>query len=136
MMQPRFDKRSGATPYSLVEQARFRAAFDFMRLRADVGEVSEAIAEWWQEFSTADDLRRQDLMDQVRDEQKKGQRVRVRAPQPPQSSAASAAASEPEREADVPPDGEATTAPRKRRRRRKPRPEGGGSGSNESAPAE
>jgi len=136
MMQPRFDKRSGATPYSLVEQARFRAAFDFMRLRADVGEVGEAIAEWWQEFSTADDLRRQDLMDQVRDEQKKGQRVRVRAPQPPQSSAASAAASEPEREADVPPDGEATTAPRKRRRRRKPRPEGGGSGSNESAPAE
>ena len=55
MMQPRFDKRSGATPYSLVEQARFRAAFDFMRLRADVGEVGEAIAEWWQEFSTADD---------------------------------------------------------------------------------
>ena len=31
---------------------------------------SEAIAEWWQEFSTADDLRRQDLLDQVRDEQK------------------------------------------------------------------
>ena len=69
MMQPRFDKRSGATPYSLVEQARFRAAFDFMRLRADVGEVGEAIAEWWQEFSTADDVRRQDLLDQVRDEQ-------------------------------------------------------------------
>ncbi|MEO5736163.1 MAG: polynucleotide adenylyltransferase PcnB [Variovorax sp.] len=136
MMQPRFDKRSGATPYSLVEQARFRAAFDFMRLRADVGEVGEAIAEWWQEFSTADDLRRQDLMDQVRDEQKKGQRVRVRAPQPPLSTAASAASSEPEREAAVPPDGEAATAPRKRRRRRKPRPEGGGSGSNESAPAE
>ncbi|RYY54656.1 MAG: polynucleotide adenylyltransferase PcnB, partial [Comamonadaceae bacterium] len=47
MMQPRFDKRSGATTYSLVEQARFRAAFDFMRLRADVGEIGEAIAEWW-----------------------------------------------------------------------------------------
>ncbi|MFT4266121.1 MAG: polynucleotide adenylyltransferase PcnB, partial [Xenophilus sp.] len=72
MMQPRFDKRSGSTPYSLVEQARFRAAFDFMRLRADVGEVGEAIAEWWQEFSTADDTRRQDLMEQVRAEQRKG----------------------------------------------------------------
>ena len=80
MMQPRFDKRTGSTPYSLVEQARFRAAFDFMRLRADVGEVGEAIAEWWQEFSTADDLRRQDLLEQVREEQKVRQRVRLRDP--------------------------------------------------------
>ena len=86
MMQPRFDKRTGATPYSLVEQARFRAAFDFMRLRADVGEVDEAIAEWWQEFSTADEVRRQDLLDQVRDEQhKKNAPARAgarRAPRP------------------------------------------------------
>jgi poly(A) polymerase len=131
MMQPRFDKRSGATPHSLVEQARFRAAFDFMRLRADVGEVNEAIAEWWQEFSIADDLRRQDLMDQVRDEQKKGARVRVRAPQtqPPRRAPSQSDAAEPvtrEAEMAVPPDGEAV-APRKRRRRRKPRPEGGGS---------
>ncbi|CAA2103141.1 polynucleotide adenylyltransferase PcnB [Variovorax paradoxus] len=139
MMQPRFDKRTGSTPYSLVEQARFRAAFDFMRLRADVGEVSEAIAEWWQEFSTADDLRRQDLLEQVRDEQKVRQRVRIRetapapkAPVRPRSEmaarlpdAAGENEDEPEVEAGaVPPDGEAV--PRKRRRRRKPRPAGGG----------
>jgi poly(A) polymerase len=37
MMQPRFEKRSGNTPFSLVEQPRFRAGFDFMRLRADAG---------------------------------------------------------------------------------------------------
>ncbi|MDQ7955850.1 MAG: polynucleotide adenylyltransferase PcnB [Pseudomonadota bacterium] len=133
MMQPRFDKRSGSTPYSLVEQARFRAAFDFMRLRADVGEVDEAIAEWWQEFSTADDLRRQDLMDQVRAEQRKGQRqpgprVHVRAPAPraprePQEAAADAAddlVAETEAAGEVTPG-----APRKRRRRRKPRAGGG-----------
>ncbi|MDB5829774.1 MAG: poly(A) polymerase, partial [Variovorax sp.] len=145
MMQPRFDKRSGATPYSLVEQARFRAAFDFMRLRADVGEISEAIGEWWQEFSTADDLRRQDLMDQVRDEQKTRQRVRVREPLP-KDSASLNAPREPQdvrgiggdqddrgdrSEDDGPsgdsaPDGEGAGAPRKRRRRRKPRTGGGG----------
>lgn len=122
MMQPRFDKRSGATPYSLVEQARFRAAFDFMRLRADIGEVSEAIAEWWQEFSTADDVRRQDLMDQVRDEQHKKARQRVPARTSggtvPDRQAASPAA---EVDSALPPDGEVATAPRKRRRRRKPR---------------
>jgi poly(A) polymerase len=122
MMQPRFDKRSGATPYSLVEQARFRAAFDFMRLRADIGEVGEAIAEWWQEFSTADDVRRQDLMDQVRDEQHKKSRQRVPARTTGGTVAGRQAAS-PAAEVDsaLPPDGEVATAPRKRRRRRKPR---------------
>lgn len=126
MMQPRFDKRSGATPYSLVEQARFRAAFDFMRLRADVGEVSEAIAEWWQEFSsTSDDVRRQDLLDQVRDEQHK----RTRQRGPARSAAPAAAQADGEAGQAQPPEGElAAAAPRKRRRRRKPRT-GGEAGS-------
>ncbi|MGJ7532369.1 MULTISPECIES: polynucleotide adenylyltransferase PcnB [unclassified Variovorax] len=139
MMQPRFDKRTGSTPYSLVEQARFRAAFDFMRLRADVGEVSEAIAEWWQEFSIADDVRRQDLLEQVREEQKVRQRVRVRETPAPKSRGGEPAvrksqASDSEQDDEVeeveveagavPPDGEAV--PRKRRRRRKPRTGGGG----------
>lgn len=145
MMQPRFEKRSGSTPYGLVEQARFRAGFDFMRLRADVGELSEAIAEWWQEFSTADDLRRQDLMDQVRAEQRQGPkgtgpRVHQRAPK-----RAARAAQEPGTEAaeqggpELPPDasaGDPPSAPRKRRRRRKPRTGGeGGAGSAGGAEA-
>ena len=134
MMQPRFDKRVGQTPYGLVEQARFRAAFDFMRLRADVGEVSEAIAEWWQEFSTADDMRRQDLLDQVREEQKAPVRTRVRTRDPVAAAPAQATGDDVQEFDDapsaVPPDGE---APRKRRRRRKPRTggeggEGGGGG--------
>ena len=157
MMQPRFDKRVGSTPYSLVEQARFRAAFDFMRLRADVGEVSEAIAEWWQEFSIADDLRRQDLLDQVREEQKPAARTRVRvrnpagegavAPRPSQSrdDGDRAASGERDERHDgggfdgdagpaVPPDGEA--APRKRRRRRKPRSGGEGGSDGSSKPSD
>jgi poly(A) polymerase len=133
MMQPRFDKRSGATPYSLVEQARFRAAFDFMRLRADVGEIGEAIAEWWQEFSTADDVRRQDLLDQVREEQHK--KARLRSPRaqggnpPGHRPAASPVA---EADARSRPDAEVATEPRKRRRRRKPR--SGGAAGEASSP--
>ena len=146
MMQPRFDKRTGSTPYSLVEQARFRAAFDFMRLRADVGEVDEAVAEWWQEFSTADDVRRQDLLEQVRDEQKTRQRVRTRDPVPSKPRDEPAARQRQDgQDADEPAqpddeletetagaggDGEAAT-PRKRRRRRKPRTGGGGGGAGE-----
>lgn len=69
-MQPRFEKRNGSSAFGLAEQPRFRAGFDFMRLRADVGEVDEALAAWWQEFNVADDARREDLVAQARDEQR------------------------------------------------------------------
>ena len=68
MMQPRVEKRIGSTPFSLVEQARFRAGFDFLRLRAEVGEVDVTLADWWQEFSLADEAAREDLIQLVKSE--------------------------------------------------------------------
>lgn len=65
-MQPRFDKRSGSAPFGLVEQARFRAGFDFMRLRAEVGEIDEELADWWETFSTASDDTRADMLQSVK----------------------------------------------------------------------
>jgi poly(A) polymerase len=35
-------------------------------LRADVGEVDEALADWWQTFSQADEGEREDMLAQVR----------------------------------------------------------------------
>jgi poly(A) polymerase len=128
VMQPRFEKRVGSTPFGLVEQPRFRAAFDFMRLRADIGEVDELLADWWQEFSMADDNLRQDLVDQVRAEQQQRPRApRVhRAPREPGDGRGTAAPA-----GEMPaPEGNAAPSddgapPRKRRRRRRG---GGGSG--------
>lgn len=78
-MQPRFEKRSGSSPYSLLEQPRFRAGFDFMRLRAQTGEVEPEIAEWWEKFSTAYDDERHAMIDEARQAQlKKPQPPRVR----------------------------------------------------------
>jgi poly(A) polymerase len=62
MMQPRFEKRIGSAPFTLVEQPRFRAGFDFLRLRAEVADVELTLADWWQEFSMADDAAREDLI--------------------------------------------------------------------------
>lgn len=133
MMQPRFEKRIGATPFSLVEQPRFRAAFDFMRLRADAGEVDVVLADWWQEFSQASDAVREDLVAQLREEQQKGQR-RVRAARPPAPVATEGEGPRDaarEAPADTAPadaaDGGPSDAPRKRRRRRR-KPGGGGGG--------
>ncbi|MFO1261859.1 MAG: polynucleotide adenylyltransferase PcnB [Rhodoferax sp.] len=120
VMQPRFDKRVGSSPYGMVDQPRFRAAFDFMRLRADVGEVEDVLADWWQEFSMADDSARQDLIEQVRQEQQKRPRAprMQRAPRP-EGADASRTPGAPAQAA--PADGaEESGAPRKRRRRRRP----------------
>ena len=46
-----------------------------MRLRADAGEIDEVLADWWQEFSLASDDLRQDMVDQVREEQQQKQRA-------------------------------------------------------------
>jgi poly(A) polymerase len=65
-MQPRFEKRNGSAPFGLVEQARFRAGFDFMCLRAEVGEVDVELADWWEDFSLADDDSRVALLQAVK----------------------------------------------------------------------
>jgi len=117
MMQPRFEKRTGSTPFTMVEQPRFRAGFDFMRLRADVGEVDVVLADWWQEFSQASDSVREAPVAQLRDEQHRGAR-RVRGPRPPaEPQAPVQMEQQPAAEGDA--DGEAASAPKKRRRRRR-----------------
>jgi len=65
-MQPRFERRVGNGPYTLVEQPRFRAGFDFLRLRAQAGELDMELATWWEDFSLADDHERRRLLDEAR----------------------------------------------------------------------
>jgi len=139
MMQPRFEKRVGQSAFGLVDQPRFRAGFDFMRLRADIGEVDDLLADWWQEFSMASDSLRSDMLEQQRLEQ--GQRSRAprapRAPKPadqvdtPARRTPQPAANSPQSEEDEQTDtgdSGANAAPRKRRRRRKPTGDRAGGG--------
>jgi poly(A) polymerase len=126
-MQPRFERRSGQAPFNLVEQPRFRAGFDFLRLRADAREIDDTLADWWQEFSLADDAAREDLVQQARAEQA----PRGRAPR--KSAPRSAAAPSTDTATDGGPDleagGEAGDGPaRPRRRRRRRKPSAGGDG--------
>ena len=121
MMQPRFEKRVGSTPFGMVEQPRFRAGFDFLRLRADVQEVDVTLADWWQEFSMADDATREDLVQQARAEQQAKPRAR-RAPKPVAGEPRAAAPM-----ADTPVDSDGDTAAPKKRRRRRRKPGAGAS---------
>jgi len=117
-MQPRFDKRVGSGPWTIVEQVRFRAGFDFMRLRADVGEIDVVLADWWQEFSMADDATREDLLQQVRLEQQKTQRPpRVHSVRRAEKPAEDPRFREPEQEVET--EASEGVAKKRRRRRRK-----------------
>jgi len=51
-LQPRFERRDGRRALRLLEHPRFRAAYDFMLLRAAAGEADPAIAEWWTHIQT------------------------------------------------------------------------------------
>ncbi|MFA6312024.1 MAG: polynucleotide adenylyltransferase PcnB [Sterolibacterium sp.] len=53
-LQPRFEKRSGKMALRVVEQPRFRAAYDFLLLRAQSGEVTMELADWWTRFQVVD----------------------------------------------------------------------------------
>ncbi len=48
-LQPRFHRRRGKQPARLMAHERFRAAYDFLLLRAEVGEVEHELADWWTE---------------------------------------------------------------------------------------
>jgi poly(A) polymerase len=85
LMQPRFERRSGSTPYTLIDQVRFRAAYDFLRLRADTGEIDDELADWWEDFSLGSSEEREALIAAAREAQRSqpreaGERRQVRIP--------------------------------------------------------
>ena len=53
-LQPQFDYTRGARPHKMLAQARFRAAYDFLVLRGEVGEVERDLVEWWTKFQHTD----------------------------------------------------------------------------------
>ncbi|MBU1223275.1 MAG: polynucleotide adenylyltransferase PcnB [Gammaproteobacteria bacterium] len=54
-LQPRFEQRGGQRPFRLLEHPRFRAAYDFLLLRAESGEVDAELGEWWTRFQEVGD---------------------------------------------------------------------------------
>ncbi|WP_172838898.1 polynucleotide adenylyltransferase PcnB [Solemya velesiana gill symbiont] len=49
-LQHRFEFRTGKRPHRLLAHPRFRAAYDFLLLRAESGEADQELADWWTRF--------------------------------------------------------------------------------------
>jgi poly(A) polymerase len=65
-LQPRFTQRQGKRAYRLLSHPRFRAAYDFLLLRAEAGEVELELPEWWSEFQRANSQQKQQMSGQGR----------------------------------------------------------------------
>ncbi|ABE48870.1 polynucleotide adenylyltransferase PcnB [Methylobacillus flagellatus] len=61
-LQPRFEQRAGRRPYSLLENPRYRAGYDFLLLRCESGELPNEIGQWWTDFANADGEQRQAML--------------------------------------------------------------------------
>lgn len=62
-MQPRLEQPRGRRALRLLENPRFRAAFDLLVLRAEVGLASRELVDWWLRLQQSSPQQRADLAD-------------------------------------------------------------------------
>jgi len=63
LMQARFERATVRSIWRMMEQPRFRAAVDFLQLRAEAREVDSVLAQWWMDLSDSNDERRSEMID-------------------------------------------------------------------------
>jgi poly(A) polymerase len=95
-MQPRFERRTGKSPYKLLEHLRLRAGYDFLLLRCASGEIDAGIGQWWTDFMEADGAGREMLLAQkpkdedggaVKKRKRRPSRSRTKPAEPPAGAA-------------------------------------------------
>ncbi|MCW8905625.1 MAG: polynucleotide adenylyltransferase PcnB [Sedimenticola sp.] len=64
-LQHRFEQRAGKRPHRLLTHPRFRAAYDFLLLRAEAGEIDAELADWWTRFQECDGETRGQMVNQA-----------------------------------------------------------------------
>lgn len=65
LLQYRFAKRLGGRSFNLLQHPRFRAAFDFMALRALAGDESLELAQWWTQFQEVDEVEQAKMVSEL-----------------------------------------------------------------------
>ena len=53
MLQLRLENKGGRRSQRVLSHPRFRAAYDFLLLRAEAGEVPKELGDWWTEYQEA-----------------------------------------------------------------------------------
>ena len=66
--QLRLERRQGKRAFQTAEHPRFRAAYDFLVLRAESGEEVQALVDWWTSFQDTDTHGRKNLLQNTGEE--------------------------------------------------------------------
>jgi poly(A) polymerase len=85
LFQYRLQKRTGKRPQQLLEHPRFRAAYDFLALRALAGDESMELADWWTQFQDADFNTQNKMMAEQKKQGTKRRRTRKKPKATPAS---------------------------------------------------
>ncbi|MET0661259.1 MAG: polynucleotide adenylyltransferase PcnB, partial [Steroidobacteraceae bacterium] len=64
-LQARLARRDGRRALRVLDHPRFRAAYDFLLLRAAAGEVEQELADWWTNIQTVNPEQRVELVEQT-----------------------------------------------------------------------
>ncbi|HYQ91663.1 MAG TPA: polynucleotide adenylyltransferase PcnB [Candidatus Competibacteraceae bacterium] len=79
-LQTRLAITTGKRPLRLLAHPRFRAAYDFLLLRAEVDPELEPLAQWWTRFIGMDEAARQQALEPTAKPKAKSRRRRSRRP--------------------------------------------------------
>jgi len=85
-LQTRFQRRKGRQAYRFMEHPRFRAAYDFLLLRAEVDEVDDDLARWWTDFQKVGSKEREQMVNEAPGSGKPRKKRRRRKKKPAQTS--------------------------------------------------
>ena len=73
-MQPRLERQRGARAKQILSRPRFRAAYDFLLLRADAGEPVAEAAQWWTRFQEGDEVEQSGMLERPKRGRKRRRR--------------------------------------------------------------
>jgi len=79
-LQSRLKSITGGRPHKLMTHPRFRAAYDFLLLRAECGEVPQSLADWWTKFQEVTEEERERMTSVKNSGGKRKRRPRRRKP--------------------------------------------------------
>jgi len=75
-LQQRLENRTGKRPFRVLEHPRFRAAYDFLQLRCDSGELDAELGDWWRRFQQATPQEREGMLLRDSEPRKRNRRRR------------------------------------------------------------